>query len=114
DNDVRIHTIAFGGDSGGFSVFGMPVPLPGAANDSDEATLRRIAETTGGKAFRARDASELAGIYAEIDRLEPVDRAARPVRPRIERYPWPLAIALLLALLAFALPARGRGRGSRA
>src|SRR5690606_7242130 len=89
DNGVRIHAIAFGGDSGAFSVFGLPVPLPGAASDSDEATLRRIAESTGGKAFRARDASELAGIYAEIDRLEPVDRAARPVRPRIERYPWP-------------------------
>jgi Ca-activated chloride channel family protein len=114
DNGVRIHAIAFGGDSGGFSVFGMPVQLPGAGNDSDEATLRRIAESTGGKAFRARDAGELAGIYAEIDRLEPVDRAARPVRPRIERYPWPLAAALLLALLAFALPAHGRGRGSPA
>jgi Ca-activated chloride channel family protein len=114
DNDVRIHAIAFGGDSSGFSLFGMPMQLPGAGNDSDEATLRHIAKTTGGKAFRARDASELAGIYAEIERLEPVDRAARPVRPRIERYPWPLAAALLLVLLAFALPAQGRGRGSPA
>lgn len=113
DNDVRIHVIAFGGGSGGFSVFGMPVQLPNAGNDSDEATLRRIATLTGGEAFRARDAAELAGIYAEIDRLEPVERAARPVRPRVERYPWPLAAALLLGLLAFALPARGIGRGSR-
>lgn len=111
DNKVRIHAIAFGGSGGGFSVFGMPVQLPGA-DDTDEATLRRIAEVTGGKAFRARDARELAGIYAEIDRLEPVERAARPVRPRFERYPWPLGAALLLALLAFALPARGAGRGS--
>jgi len=111
DNDVRIHAIAFGGDGGGFSVFGMPVQMPGAGDDRDEAVLRRIAELTGGKAFRARDASELAGIYTEIDRLEPMERAARPVRPRIERYPWPLAGALLLALLAFALPVRGIGRG---
>ncbi len=113
DNEVRIHAIAFGGSGGGFSVFGMPVPMPGGGDDTDEATLRHIAELTGGKAFRARDTSELAGIYAEIERLEPVERAARPVRPRIERYPWPLAAALLFALLAFALPARGAGRGSR-
>ncbi len=113
DNDVRIHAVAFGGGDGGFSMFGMPVQLPGTSDDRDEATLRRIAELTGGKAFRARDAGELAGIYAEIDRLEPVERAARPVRPRIERYPWPLAAALLLALLSFALPARGIGRGSQ-
>jgi Ca-activated chloride channel family protein len=112
DNGVRIHTIAFGGSGGGISVFGLPITLPGGGEDVDEVTLRRIAVLTGGKAFRARDAGELAGIYAEIDRLEPVARAAQPVRPRIERYPWTLAMALLCGLLAFALPARVGARGS--
>ncbi len=112
DNGVRIHAIAFGGSGGGISVFGLPIRLPGGGEDVDETTLRRIAAITGGKSFRARDAGELAGIYAEIDRLEPVARAAQPVRPRIERYPWPLAMALLCALLAFALPARSGARGS--
>jgi Ca-activated chloride channel family protein len=112
DNGVRIYAIAFGGSGGGISVFGLPIQLPGGGDDVDEATLRRVAALTGGKAFRARDAGELAGIYAAIDKLEPVARAARPVRPRIERYPWPLAIALLCALLAFARPAHPGRRGS--
>jgi len=98
---VRIHTIAFGGTGGGsISVFGLPVQLPGGADEIDEATLARIARMTGGKAFRARDAAELAGIYAEIDRIEPVQHEARPVRPLIERYPWPLGAALACALLS--------------
>ena len=44
---------------------------------------------------------QLAGIYAEIGRLEPVARPGAAVRPRLERYPWPLAAAWALALLAF-------------
>jgi Ca-activated chloride channel family protein len=108
DNGVRIHTIAFGGSGGGLSVFGLPIPMPGGGDDIDEATLRRIAELTGGKAFRARDTAQLAGIYAEIERIEPIAHAARPVRPRIERYAWPLAASLLCALLLLARRARGR------
>lgn len=107
DNGVRIHTIAFGGSGGGISVFGLPIPMPGGGDDIDEATLRRIAQLTGGRAFRASDTGQLAGIYAEIERIEPITHAARAVRPRIERYPWPLAAALLCALL---LRLRGRQR----
>lgn len=99
DEQVRVHTIAFGGSSGGFSLFGVQVPVQGA-EEVDEDTLRQVAEATGGRFFRARDAAELAGIYAELDRLEPVDVAAAPVRPRREAYAWPLAAALLLAGLA--------------
>lgn len=102
DNGVRIHTIAFGGSGGGLSIFGLPIPLPGGGDDIDEATLKRIAALTGGKAFRARDTAQLAGIYAEIERIEPIAHAARPVRPRIERYPWLLAASLLCVLLLFA------------
>ena len=108
DNGVRIHAIAFGGEGGGLSVFGIPLHLPGGGEDIDETTLKRIAELTGGKEFRARDTEQLAGIYAEIDRLEPVKRPGQSVRPRIERYPWPLGIALACGLLAFAAPRRMR------
>jgi Ca-activated chloride channel family protein len=108
DNGVRIHAIAFGGEGGGLSVFGIPLHLPGGGEDIDETTLKRIAELTGGKEFRARDTEQLAGIYAEIDRLEPVQRPGQSVRPRIERYPWPLGIALACGLLAFAAPRRMR------
>lgn len=106
DSGVRIHTIAFGGYGAGLSVFGLPIRLPGSDQITDEPTLRRIAELTGGRAFRARDTQQLAGIYAEIDRIEPVKRPGQSVRPRIERYPWPLAAALVSGLLAFAAPRR--------
>ena len=101
---VRVHTVAFGGE-GGLSLFGFQLPMPGSNDDIDEAGLQRIAQRTGGRFFRARDTESLAGIYAEIDRLEPVQRPGRAVRPRIERYPWPLSAALLMGLLA-VLPVR--------
>ena len=105
--NVRVHTIAFGGEGGGLSVFGFRLPIVGG-EDIDEASLQRIATQTGGRFFRARDTESLAGIYAEIDRLEPIQRPGQAVRPRIERYPWPLAAAFACGLLAFAAPARRR------
>lgn len=97
DSGVRIHTIAFGGN-GSVSVFGFQLPMSG--DDVDEAGLQQIAAVTGGRFFRARDTDDLANIYAEIDKLEPVQRQGRAVRPKIERYPLPLAGALVLGLLA--------------
>ncbi|BCT92716.1 hypothetical protein LYSHEL_17400 [Lysobacter helvus] len=108
DAHVRVHTVAFGGD-GGMSFFGLRLPVAGGDDEIDEAGLKRIADTTGGRAFRARDTESLAGIYAEIDRLEPVKRPGQAVRPRLERYPWPLGVALLCAVLA-ALPFGRIGR----
>ncbi|MFT4248927.1 MAG: VWA domain-containing protein [Pseudomonas sp.] len=104
---VRVYTVAFGSDGGGMSLFGIPVQA-GDEDPVDEKTLRGIAERTGGRFFRARDTAQLAGIYAELDRLEPVAAAAPAVQPRIECYAWPLATALLLAALAFVLPRRWR------
>jgi len=106
--NVRIHTIAFGGSGAGFSLFGLSVPMPGGDDDIDEATLKKISSETGGQSFRARDTEQLAGIYAELDRIEPVKQEGQRVRPRIERYWWPLAAALLVALSAFLLPGRKR------
>lgn len=104
DNHVRIHAIAFGGDAGGLSVFGFRLPMSG--DEVDEAGLRRIAALTGGRFFRARDTEALAGIYAEIDRLEPVQRQGQVVRPKIERFPLPLACALALGVFAIGLRRR--------
>ena len=86
------------------SVFGFQLPMGG--DEIDEAGLQRIASLTGGRFFRARDADALAGIYAEIDRLEPVQRQGRAVRPKIERYPLPLSAALVVGLLALLLRRR--------
>lgn len=107
DAGVRIYTIAFGGEAGSFNLFGRSFSLGTDAESLDEAGLEAIASMTGGRAFRARDTDELAGIYAEIQRLEPVQQRGQPVRPRIERYPWPLGAALLCLLMAVSLPRRG-------
>jgi Ca-activated chloride channel family protein len=111
---VRVHAIGFGGagDSNAFGwMFGMR--MPGAAS-IDEGTLRTIAEKTGGRYFRARDTAELAQIYAELDRIEPVARKGETLRPRIEHYPLPLALALGLAALAFVARVRGAWREAAA
>lgn len=104
DEHIRIHAVAFGGDGGGLSVFGFQLPMGGDA--VDEAGLQRIASRTGGRYFRARDTDALAGIYAEIDTLEPVQRQGQAVRPKIERYPLPLGVALLLAVVAWVMRRR--------
>ena len=112
DEGVRVHTIAFGGD-GSLSLFGFQLPLPGAGDEIDEDTLRTVASLTGGRFFRARDTAGLAGIYAEIERLEPIERPGKAVRPKLERYAWPLAAALVFALLALLQRAFARPRGRR-
>lgn len=100
--NVRIHTIAFGGDGDTLSMWGISIALPGMQTGIDEASLQQVAELTGGQFFRARDASSLAGIYAEIDRLEPNSSEGQALRPRIEHYWRWLLAASLLAVLAGA------------
>jgi len=98
DEGVRIHTIAFGGEGEALSVFGFR--LPSGGGEIDEETLASVAALTGGRGFRARDTGTLAGIYAEIDRIEPIEAPGEAVRPRLERYHWPLGLALACVLLA--------------
>lgn len=100
--NVRIHTIAFGGDGDSLSMWGISIALPGMQTGIDEASLQQVAELTGGQFFRARDASSLAGIYAEIDRLEPNSSEGQALRPRIEHYWRWLLAASLMAVLAGA------------
>ena len=57
-----------------------------------------IADTTGGRYFRARDPNELINIYTQLDALEPMleEQTFRPTR---SLFHWPLAIATLLSAL---------------
>jgi Ca-activated chloride channel homolog len=71
----------------------------------DDALLTEIAEKSGGRYFRARDAAALDRITSEIDQLE-----RTPVRTRIytryaELYRWPLALAIGALLLELVLMA---------
>ncbi|HET9635863.1 MAG TPA: VWA domain-containing protein [Gemmatimonadaceae bacterium] len=71
----------------------------------DEALLSNIARMTGGRYFRARDASSLQNIYSYIDQMEraPV-HTTTTVRYR-ELYRWPLTIGVLLLFGELALVA---------
>jgi Ca-activated chloride channel family protein len=93
---LKIYTIGIGADEMLVrSLFGTRRVNPSA--DLDEKTLTAIAETTGGRYFRARSSEELAQIYALLDQLEPVEKDKQFFRPRSELFHWPLAIALLIA-----------------
>ena len=67
--------------------------------DLDEDTLRTIAERTGGRYFRARDAKGLEKIYEILDELEPVESDVEIIRPVDELFYWPMGLAYVFALL---------------
>lgn len=95
-NQLKIYTIGIGADEMIVrSLFGTQKINP--SRDLDEKTLLDIAQTTGGRYFRARDTSELNNIYMLLDQLEPVNKDSQFFRPRRELFYWPLAAALALA-----------------
>ena len=66
--------------------------------------LKRMAEATGGRYFRARNSDELADVYRTIDQLEPVADTKQSLRPVDELYWMPLAASVAATALAFLLP----------
>jgi Ca-activated chloride channel family protein len=72
--------------------------------DLDEATLKRIAEESGGQYFRASTTTELKAVYDIIDRLETSESDAPPVVPRIDVRNWLLLpLGLLLGVIGLVL-----------
>jgi Ca-activated chloride channel family protein len=108
---VKIYTIGVGSE-------GMaPVPVGRGITglryeyrpvEIDEALLRDVARTTGGRYFRAVDAAALQRIYEQIDQLEREPVHTRTYVRYTERFRWPLAAALL-ALASEALLLAWRG-----
>ena len=93
---IRIHTIGFGSERTPF--------WGGRASEIDEVSLATIAETTGGRFFRARSTKDLENIYRELDRLEPVTQPPQALRPQRTLSHWCLAMALAALLLMFLRP----------
>ncbi len=62
----------------------------------DEDTLQQVAETTGGKYFRATDAESLAQIYTAIEQLEKSQLQVQQYKEYVELFPY-------LAYAAFGL-----------
>lgn len=109
-DELRIHTIGIAADDSAFGtrdVFGG-IHMMKTASDLDEDTLRSIAEKTGGKYFRAKDATGLREIYQQLNELEPHESDQAVLRPTRELFFWPLAIAAgsIFLLLLLRLPWR--------
>lgn len=81
--------------------FGNKVYVPTPV-DIDEAALRQIAQTTGGRYYRATDLETLQGIYAEIDELEKSPYEGLQYLDYTELYPW-LALPAFLLLVTESL-----------
>lgn len=69
----------------------------------DENTLTQIAETTGGKYFRATDNESLKNIYSEIDQMEKTLFEVKEKENKPDRYFWVLVAGLGFLLIEFVL-----------
>ncbi len=103
---VRVYTIGVG--TRGTARVPIDDPLSGRQYvtipvDVDEATLRQVAEGTGGRYYRATDNESLAAIYAEIDQLERTEIEVENFTTFEERFPWVLMVALGLLVLELVL-----------
>ena len=94
---VRIYTVGVGTNSEtapypyGDQVINVPVEI-------DETTLKKIAEITNGKYYRATSKESLGEIYSEIDKLERTKLHARQFSAYNEEYQIFALIALLSLL----------------
>ena len=93
---VKVYTVGVGNDDVAMQM-GRPDLLP------DDATLKKIAELTGGKYYRADNAEHFRQIYAEIDRLEKTEATVRKYTHYTEWFPWFVVGGLALLLLEIGL-----------
>lgn len=97
---VRVHTIALG-----------PRDVAETPNDPDVVdaeTLRAIAETSGGTAFRVRTTSDLDAVGRTIDAMETSDSPAPPAEVYRNYWMYPAGLAFLAALLMVLTDRRRR------
>ena len=96
---VRVYVIGLGSDGGARRRGAFGGLIGGRAPELDEAVLESVAETTGGRYFRATDEAALRAIYAEISALERTPVQERQYVDVEERYaPWAAGALGLLAL----------------
>ncbi len=104
DYDVRVYTIGVGAN--GEAPYPVMTPwgveLRKIPVEIDEALLKNIAETTGGRYFRATDNTKLSEIYSEINKMEKIRTTVDsfPVYKELfGRYGLVALICLLLEML---------------
>ena len=99
-NGVKVYSIGMGASPSTIvEITGNgPRQKTAAIDFIDESLLRRIAEETGGRYFRARDKEGLQNIYKQIDQLEK-SKVEYTSYKRYEELFLPLALAAILFLL---------------
>ena len=94
---IRVYTIGVGAK--GEAPYPVQTPwgvqVQNMQVEIDEALLQKIAETTGGKYFRATDNTKLMEIYGEINKME-------KNRTTVDSFPVYSERFMLFALLALA------------
>ena len=103
---VRVYTIGVG--SRGTARVPVDDPIVGRRYvsmqvDIDEPALQAVAETTGGRYFRAADREGLAQIFEEIDALETTEIEVQNFTSYGELFHYPLAAGLVLLVLEVGL-----------
>ena len=103
---MKVYTIGVG--SRGIARVPVDDPIVGRRYvsmqvDVDEPTLQEVAETTGGRYFRATDRESLAQIYSEIDALETTEIEVQNFTSYGELFHYPLAAGLVLLFLEVGL-----------
>ncbi|WP_075187414.1 vWA domain-containing protein [Teredinibacter haidensis] len=98
---VKIYTVGVGANQmvKRMGLFGGMSRIVNPSSELDEDTLTYIADTTGGKYFRAHDPQELQQIYYLLDQLEPIEQEGETLRPTRSLFHWPLAVSLLLSMM---------------
>lgn len=92
---IQINTIGLHASVDPRSFDGLFLSMSGAA-ELDEATLKEVAESTGGHYFRATDQASLERIYGDIDQMTRVAQDQADIRPQYDYYPWFLGFGLLI------------------
>jgi Ca-activated chloride channel family protein len=81
---IKIHTIAIGN------------PQMTGEDKVDVGLMRSISSITGGQFFIGQDQSQLANVYATLDRITPRNYKTQSYRPKRQLFIYPLGLAVLL------------------
>lgn len=107
-NDAGVKVYTIGAGTQGIAPIRVPVgggrtELMQTRVNIDEATLRKIADKTGGQYFRATDNASLARIYTQIDKLERTTFEEERFTDYNLYYIWFVGIGMGLVVLALGL-----------
>jgi Ca-activated chloride channel homolog len=101
---IPVYTIGAGRDGyvpvPQFDEQGHRIGTVRALSDLDEGALRDIADTTGGRYYKADDVRTIENAFKSIDRTQKIEFQAKSYLLSTELFYWPTSIGLGLLILA--------------